>query len=367
VPAALLQPGRSVSVDVVMDVSRLTATPGWRMRNCATLANRTECAETGGALTLSKSGPERCFAGGTCTFKITLTNSGREVFDGKVAFADNMVITGAPAFGARIESIRPALGCSPAPSALPFLCQPHLTLPPGGTRTFSITVRLSISAMPPGRTLAGRNCFVAIDPFLLPGNLPTTANAWFGGILLRNEARRQGAACHPFAVSPAQVSQAPPPWQPRQPAPPRQPKPPKKVPHPAPPTGCPDGFYPDGKWCMPEIIDDCPGDTCEEMPSDECPDGTYEDGGACFPFDSTDDPEIADDPDEPPIDDPAEDPDEPYPDDSPSDDPPDDEPQWDPDDPPEDDPDVDQPDEPMDDGPDEDSADDGDWGGDDDD
>ena len=68
VPAAAAT-GRSVSVDVVMDVSRLTATPGWRMRNCATLANRTECAEAGGQLTLSKSGPERCFAGGTCTFR----------------------------------------------------------------------------------------------------------------------------------------------------------------------------------------------------------------------------------------------------------------------------------------------------------
>jgi hypothetical protein len=366
IPAALLQPGRSVSVDVVMDVSRLTATPGWRMRNCATLANRTECAETGGQLTLSKSGPERCFAGGTCTFKITLTNSSREVFDGKVAFADNMQIAAAlKSFGARIESIRPALGCSPAPSALPFLCQAHLTLPPGGTRTFSITVRLSVSPMPP-RPLPASNCFVAIDPFLVPANVSPGSKDWFGGILLRNEARRQGAACSPFLVSPAQVSQAPPPRQPRQPAPPRQPpkQPPKKVPHPAPPGGCPDGFYPDGKWCMPEIIDDCPGDTCEELPSDECPDGTYEDGGACFPFDPTDDPEIAEDPDEPPLDEPEGDPDEPYPDESPSDDPADDEPPWDPDDPPpEEDPYDEQPDEPIDEGPDDyDSADDGDWG-----
>ena len=173
-----------------MDVSRLTATPGWRMRNCATLANRTECAEAGGQLTLSKSGPERCFAGGTCTFKITLTNSGHEVFDGKVAFADNMQIAAAlKSFGARIESIRPALGCSPAPSALPFLCQAHLTLPPGGIRTFSITVRLSVSPMPP-RPLPASNCFVAIDPFLVPANVSPRVE----GLVRRHPAAQRGAA-----------------------------------------------------------------------------------------------------------------------------------------------------------------------------
>ena len=38
--------------------------------------------------------------------------------------------------------------------------------------------------MPP-RPLPASNCFVAIDPFLVPANVSPASKDWFGGILQR--------------------------------------------------------------------------------------------------------------------------------------------------------------------------------------
>jgi hypothetical protein len=341
VPAALLSPNRPVVFDVEMDVSRLA--PGWRVRNCVTFNNKNECDETGDELQITKTGPATCIAGTACVFKITITNTGPLTFDGKVAFADNMVISGAPAGRALIEAIRPALGCSPTPAALPFVCQAQLILPPNRSRTFSITVRIPLSAAPPsGRRFQARNCFVVADPQFAPASGASVAwSNWAGGILNTSaQADGVGYACTQVAITTTVVAQGPPNATPtpRPPRPPHSTPTPRRPPHstpgsrpphstpgsrprprphprprrprpiPLPPTGCPGGSYQDGNLCMvfvPEPPADCAdgayqvggscvcpegGDTCVDLPSNDCPDGSYADGGTCMPADEPENP-----------------------------------------------------------------------------
>jgi hypothetical protein len=283
VPAALLQPGKRVDVLTIVDVTSQSARPGWRVRNCATLANKTVCAEFANELVVAKSGPPRCVAGGLCKFTITVRNTGRTAFDGPIMFADNLSITGVPAAAMRV-SVSPALGCQTNPAALPFSCQARLTLPAGGTKTFTFTVQLPKSAVPPpGRTLSGRNCFMAIDPAFASLVQKVPAATWGGGILggtIRTTG--PGFACAPVLISPAAATPRPSPPQPAPPGPAPRPKPTPK-PVPVPDVGCPPGYYLSGNLCYwrgdrprPQ-----PRPPIPQPPGLDCPQGYYLDGNQC--------------------------------------------------------------------------------------
>jgi hypothetical protein len=307
VPAALLQPGRRVDVHMSVNIQDLVKEPGWRVRNCVTMANQTQCAEISGDLVIAKSGPPTCIAGGVCTFRITVRNSGRAAFDGKVVLADNLAITGARKGAIKIESIRPALGCATSPASLPFACQAQLTLPAGGTRTFAVTVRLPMSAMPPpGKTFQARNCFAAADPWFIEDTKQTDVANWYNGILQSGRPTNGlGYACHNFAVSPAATVR--PPGQQTQPRPPGQqtqtqtqnrppqsrPRP-RPRPKPVPRVVCPGGSHRDGNVCIsnaPVPKGGCAsgttrqGNTCV---TSACSEGTSWDGYTCAPIDLPD-------------------------------------------------------------------------------
>jgi hypothetical protein len=321
VPAALLQPGRRVNVDMFVDIQDMTNQPGWRVRNCVTMANQTQCAEISGDLVISKSGPPTCIAGGVCTFRITVRNSGRAAFDGQVLLADNMAITGARAGAIKVESIRPALGCATSPASLPFACQAHLTLPAGGARTFAITVRLPMSAMPPpGKTFQARNCFIGTDPWYIADVKDAAVAKWGGGILqLGKPPSGISYACRNFAVSPAASAspQQPPQTRPPQARPPQtrppqarppqtrppqarppQTRPPQTRPRPRPTpvprVACPAGSHRQGNLCIsnaPVPKGGCAsgttrqGNTCV---TSACSEGTSWDGYTCAPIDLPD-------------------------------------------------------------------------------
>jgi hypothetical protein len=313
VPAALLQPGRRVNVDMFVDVNDVMKQPGWRVRNCVTMGNQTQCAEISGDLVISKSGPPTCIAGGICIFKITVKNNGRAAFDGPVLLADNLAITGARPGTIKVQSIRPALGCATTPARLPFACQSHMTLPAGGSRTFAVTVRLPMSAMPgPGKRFQARNCFMATDPSFIGDVKDTAVAKWAGGILQPGKpSSGLSYACKNFAISPAasvkkppQRPQAGPPpttrtpgTRPPQSRPPQQPRPrpaPKPKPKPKPRVECPADSHRQGKLCIsnapvPKV--GCPAGTTKQGNScvtTACSDDTSWDGYQCAPIDQPD-------------------------------------------------------------------------------
>jgi hypothetical protein len=286
VPAALLQPGKRVDVLTIVDVTNQSAGPGWRVRNCVTMANKTACAEFANELVVAKRGPPRCTAGGLCRFQITVRNTSRTVFDGPILFADNLSITGVPAAAMRV-SISPALGCQSNPAALPFSCAAHLTLPAGGTKTFTFTVQLPKSAVPPpGRTLSARNCFMAIDPAFASLVQKVPANTWGGGILggtIRTTG--PGFACAPVLIAPTAFTPQPSPPQPAPPGPAPRPKPkPKPKPVPVPDPGCPPGYYQVGNLCywQGDRPRPTPRPPIPQPPGLDCPQGYYLDGNQCI-------------------------------------------------------------------------------------
>jgi uncharacterized repeat protein (TIGR01451 family) len=163
----LLRPGRRRYVDVVMDVSGIASTPGFRVRNCAFLGDESDFACTSGGedLVVQKTGDQLCEAGQLCTFDLSVTNVGRRTFDGRLFLADNISLPGVPALDVAFIS-PPIPGCDPA--TLPFQCNAPMTLGPGRSRTFVVTVEIPRNAVRPGRTVQGRNCFFASDPGLIP-------------------------------------------------------------------------------------------------------------------------------------------------------------------------------------------------------
>ena len=163
----LLRPGRRRFVDVVMDVSGIASTPGFRVRNCAFLDDESDFACTSGGedLIVQKTGDRLCEAGQFCTFDLSVTNFGRRTFDGRLFLADNISLPGVPALDVAFIS-PPIPGCDPA--TLPFQCNVPMTLGPGRSRTFVVTVEIPRNAVRPGRTVQGRNCFFASDPGLIP-------------------------------------------------------------------------------------------------------------------------------------------------------------------------------------------------------
>ncbi|MFT5511524.1 MAG: hypothetical protein ACI89J_004626, partial [Hyphomicrobiaceae bacterium] len=219
IDGAQLPPGQDRSVDVVMDISEMIATGGWRLRNCATLGGTSQekCITIGedDSLLVIKSGPDQqpCYAGGPCDFHISVFNTGKRIFDGNLFFGDNLTIGGNAAAGVRVDRVAPAHGCLIAGTQLPLQWQCHTTIAPGGFKAFTIQLTLPASAAAGGPT-KGRNCFVVSDPGLaLSGGNTIPANFWTSVLNPANAGNSPGRSCVDFNIRP-RVGPAPPPTPP---------------------------------------------------------------------------------------------------------------------------------------------------------
>ncbi len=174
-PPDLLPPGASHSVDVTVDTGPLLAAGNHGFRNCASLAapwSGVACDEGGTNIVVIKTAPAACAPGADCTFGMTITNTGSQPFDGDLLVSDSMFMGPAAPLPAPITAIVPALGCAPAPAALPFSCVAPMTLAPGESKAFAITATMPVG--PPGGYWA-RNCFATSAPGLPPPALPPPA------------------------------------------------------------------------------------------------------------------------------------------------------------------------------------------------
>lgn len=186
IDGAVLTPGRSRSVDIVMDISEVSDGIDWRVRNCATLdgTNQSSCVTRGDndTLIVAKTGPDQvpCVAGGPCDFEVTVINPGKRTFDGDLFFGDNLTIGGAPASGVSVDAVIPSQGCAISNLSLPLQWQCHTTIPPGGFKSFNILLTIPAGAVPAGVT-QGRNCFVATDPHLAQSS-SAAPTGFFGGV-----------------------------------------------------------------------------------------------------------------------------------------------------------------------------------------
>jgi len=211
----VLEPGHRHSVDIVMDLSALIANGDWRLRNCATL-NGTDTKKCiwrgdGGTLIVTKSGPDQvpCMtgpAGGPCDFQLTVANPGAHTFDGPLFFGDNMTIGGAAIGGINVDGVVPTHGCIIANPTLPLEWQCHVTIPPGGQKTFKMLLTIPPGAVLPG-VAQGRNCFIATDPGLVLVNNAPPANFWTDVLDPAKAGNRPGVSCVDFAVQPAAPNQ----------------------------------------------------------------------------------------------------------------------------------------------------------------
>ena len=169
-PGALL-PGQTRAIEVVLDTGPLFADGNFGFRNCAELEAPwfdIACDDGGTDITVTKTAPAACDPGGDCTFTVTVTNNGLMPFSGNVLLTDAMFLPDGTALGAPITAIAPDFGCVPPPGALDFSCEAPLTLAPGESQVFSITV--TMPAMPPAYW--AQNCFAVSAPGLAPPALP---------------------------------------------------------------------------------------------------------------------------------------------------------------------------------------------------
>lgn len=214
IPPRLLRPGRQVFVDVTMDVASLSASPNWRVRNCAEIegTSKESCSTVGAnsALIVEKSGPSQgtCIGGGPCDFEVSVTNPGKRMFDGEITFADNLSIGGVSVGGINVNGVFPTHGCSIPGSSLPLQWQCDVMIPPGGTRTFSLLLDIPKGAIPAGVT-SGRNCFVALGAQAASGAAPFSQSFWQANLAPGNATT--GKACVNFNVQPAAPNQTVPP------------------------------------------------------------------------------------------------------------------------------------------------------------
>jgi uncharacterized repeat protein (TIGR01451 family) len=217
IDGAELPPGQSRSVDVVMDISGLIATSGWRLRNCAKLegTSQEKCVTRGedDSLLVIKSGPNQqpCKAGGPCDFQISVINTGKRIFDGNLFFGDNLTIGGKAATGVRVDKVAPPHGCLIAGAQLPLQWQCHTTIAPGDFKAFTIQLTLPVSAAAGGPT-TGRNCFAVSDPGLaLSGGNAIPANFWSSVLNPANASNMPGRSCVDFTIQPLVQPPPPPP------------------------------------------------------------------------------------------------------------------------------------------------------------
>ena len=171
-PPELLPPGASHSVDVSIDTGPLVPAGNHGFHNCAALqwpAHGVACADGGASLVIIKTAPASCLPGADCTFGVTITNTGAEPFSGDVQLSDAAFMGAGAAMPAPITAIVPPLGCVPAPGALPFSCVAPMTLAPGESKPFAITVTMP-PGLPPGYW--AHNCIAASAPGAPPPALP---------------------------------------------------------------------------------------------------------------------------------------------------------------------------------------------------
>ncbi len=171
-PPELLPPGASHVVDVTIDTGPLVAAGDHGFHNCASLqwpAHGVACADGGTSLVIIKTAPAACAPGADCTFGVTITNTGGQPFSGDVVLSDAAFMGAGAAMPAPITAIVPPLGCVPAPGAVPFSCVAPLTLAPGESKPFAITVTMP-PGLPPGYW--AHNCISISAPGVPPPALP---------------------------------------------------------------------------------------------------------------------------------------------------------------------------------------------------
>ena len=163
-----------------LDTGPLFAGGSFGFLNCAELEapwHDVACDEGGTDITVTKTAPAACVPGADCTFTVTITNTGAFPFSGPVQFTDSTFM-GWPfpgPFGLPITSIVPALGCAPPPAAIDFSCVATLTLAPGESEVFAITVPMPLAGAFPGYWV--QNCFAVSAPGAAPPALPLAPGA----------------------------------------------------------------------------------------------------------------------------------------------------------------------------------------------
>ena len=170
-PPDALDPGETRSIDVWIDTGPLFAAGDFGFRNCAVLDEPwfdVACDDGGTDITVTKTAPAACDPGADCTFTVTITNTGTLGFTGDVLLTDGMFLPDGTALGAPITVIVPAARLRAAPGAIGFSCVATLTLAPGESEDFAITV--TMPAAPPAYW--AQNCFALSAPGLPPPALP---------------------------------------------------------------------------------------------------------------------------------------------------------------------------------------------------
>ncbi|MGH6803379.1 MAG: hypothetical protein ACREC3_08425 [Methyloceanibacter sp.] len=170
-PPDALDPGETRSIDVWIDTGPLFAAGDFGFRNCAVLEEPwfdVACDDGGTDITVTKTAPAACLPGADCTFTVTITNTGTLAFSGPVQLTDAMFLPDGTALLPPITAIVPALGCAPDPGGLAFSCVATLTLAPGESVSFDITVTMPA----PFPAYWAQNCFAVSAPGAVPPPLP---------------------------------------------------------------------------------------------------------------------------------------------------------------------------------------------------
>jgi hypothetical protein len=170
-PPDAIDPDETRSIDVWIDTGPLFAAGDFGFRNCAALEEPwggIACDDGGTDITVTKTAPAACMPGADCTFTVTITNDGTLGFAGDVLLTDAMFFPDGTGIPAPITAMVPDLGCVPPPGALDFSCVAPLTLGPGESVGFAITV--TMPAMP--AMYWAQNCFAISAPGVAPPALP---------------------------------------------------------------------------------------------------------------------------------------------------------------------------------------------------
>ena len=170
-PPGALPPGTTRAVEIWIDTGPLIGTGGFGFQNCAALDAPwygIACDEGGTDLTVTKTAPGACLPGGDCIFTVTITNTGSLPFSGDVLLTDGMFLPSGPPLGAVITAIVPGFGCAPASGAIGFSCVAPLSLVPGQSIGFAITVTMPA----PAPAYWALNCFTISAAGLPAPTLP---------------------------------------------------------------------------------------------------------------------------------------------------------------------------------------------------
>ncbi|WP_244468012.1 DUF11 domain-containing protein [Nitratireductor soli] len=206
IPGAVMTPGTSRHFDVTVNVS-----PNERFENCArgsfgpapgddiVYPFGEACAQGGTQITVEKTGDQQCLLGEPCTFQITIRNEGPSSISGPVRIGDALTVEGFGGVPATIVSVNPPFGCTPEPTALPFVCETDLTLGAGESRVHEVTVELPMDgglANAVGNGANGRNCAAVVPPDADVRAMATVGPATPGA--------KRPFDCHEFRILPVE-------------------------------------------------------------------------------------------------------------------------------------------------------------------